>query len=56
MANYITDINTKNVSFSDHLGVLMSLELPNLPKIGRYYWKLNVEMLERDDIKEKFKN
>ena len=56
IVNYITDINVKNVSFSDHSSVIMNLEIPNIPKIGRYYWKLNVELLERDDIKEKFKN
>ena len=56
IVNYITDINVKNVSFSDHSSVIMNLEVPNIPKIGRYYWKLNVELLERDDIKEKFKN
>ena len=56
IVNYITDINVKNVSFSDHSSVIMNLEIPNIPKIGRYYWKLNVELLERDDIKEKFKD
>ena len=54
IVNYITDINVKNVSFSDHSSVIMNLEIPNIPKIGRYYWKLNVELLERDNIKEKF--
>lgn len=56
VANYITDINVNNLSFSDHSSVIINLETPNLAKIGRYYWKLNIELVERNDIKEIFKN
>lgn len=54
IGNYVRNINVIHVSFSDHSSVMMKLELPNIPKIGKYYWKLNVELLDRKDIKEKF--
>jgi len=56
VANYITDINVNNLSFPDYSSVIINLETPNLAKIGRYYWKLNIELVERNDIKEIFKN
>ena len=55
IGNYITDIKVIHLSFSDHSGVIMNLDLPNIPKIGKYYWKLNVSLLDRKDIKDKFK-
>ena len=55
-ANYISEIRTKNVNFSDHSGVITKINLPNHVKIGKYYWKLNVSLLEDDNIKERFKN
>ena len=42
LSNYITNIDVVNVYFSDHLSVIRELKLLNMPKIGRYYWKLNV--------------
>ena len=56
LANCIVMIDVVNVYFSDHESVIMQIKLPNIPKIGRYYWKLNVNLLEDKNIKTRFKN
>ena len=33
----------------------MSIKIPEIPKIGKFYWKLNVSMLDRVDIKSDFR-
>ena len=55
VGNYVHSIKVVHLSFSDHSCVMMNLEIPDLPKMGKYYWKLNVTLLDRKDIKEKFK-
>ena len=55
LANYIEYIKVVHVNFSDHSSIEMSIKLPEIPKVGRYYWKLNVSMLDRDDIKDEFR-
>ena len=55
MGNYIKHIKVIHVSFPDHSSVMMNLDLPNIPKTGKYYWKMNVDLLDRKDIKDKFK-
>ncbi|CAL4122766.1 unnamed protein product, partial [Meganyctiphanes norvegica] len=55
IGKFINNINLCHVNFSDHSCVMMSLDLPNLPKMGKYYWKMNVELLNRIDIKDDFK-
>ena len=55
LANYIENIKVVHVNFSDHSSIEMSIKLPGIPKVGRYYWKLNVSMLDRDDIKDEFR-
>ena len=30
-----------HVNFSDHSCVQLSLDLPNVPKAGKFYWKMN---------------
>ena len=32
----------------------MIINFPNLPKVGKFYWKLNVALLENEYIKESF--
>ena len=54
LSNCIVFIDVINVYFSDHSSVVMQLKLPNMPKIGRYYWKLNVNLLNDDNIKIRF--
>ena len=55
LANQISKIDVINMYFSDHSGVVMELEIPNIPKIGNYYWKLNVNLLDNENIKNKFR-
>ena len=55
IANYIEYINVGHVNFSDHSSVEMSIEFPNIPKMGKFYWKLNVSLLDDVHIKEDFK-
>ena len=55
LSNYIVMIDVINVSFSDHSGVVMEINLPNIPKIGKYFWKLNVSLLDDDNIKNRFR-
>ena len=53
IANYISNIKVLNVDFSDHSGIFMEISLPNVPKVGKYYWKLIVSLLDNDEIKDK---
>ena len=55
LANYIENINVTHVNFSDHSSVEMLINLPNIPKMGKFYWKLNVALLDDNHIKEDFK-
>ena len=54
-ANYIEYINVIHINFSDHSSVEMSIKIPEIPKIGKFYWKLNASMLDREDIKNDFR-
>ena len=56
LENYINEIKLIHVNFSDHSSILMTLDIPNVPKTGTYYWKLNVSLLDNVNIKNKFKN
>ena len=55
IANYIERIDVTHVSFSDHSSVEMTIKLPDVPKIGKFYWKLNVALLDDESIKDDFK-
>ena len=55
LANHITDIKTIHVNFSDHSGIIMTINLPDEIKRGKYYWKMNTSLLESKIIKDKFK-
>ena len=55
MANFIKSTEVYNVSFSDHLCVRSEIDLPDIPKAGPYYWKLNTSLLELPDIENRFK-
>ena len=54
LSNYIVKIEVIHMSFSDHSSVKMKVQLSNVPKIGRYYWKLNVNLLNDENIKIRF--
>ena len=54
LCDYVKWIDVINVSFSDHSCVKSVIGLPNLPKAGPYYWKLNTTLLDLPDIETKF--
>ena len=53
--NYISNVKISHVNFSDHSCVQMSLDLPNVPKVGKFYWKMNVSLLDIPDVENSFK-
>ena len=55
MANCISNIKVTHVNFSDHSCVQTSLNLPDIPKKGKGYWKMNTSLLDKEGVKEKFK-
>ena len=55
MYNNVVEIKRVNVSFSDHSCILSRFECENIPKVGKYYWKLNTSLLELEDIDTLFK-
>ena len=55
LANCINNIKVIHVSFSDHSCVQTELNLSEIPKKGRGYWKMNTSLLDNEEIKEKFK-
>ena len=44
------------MTLSDHHIVIAELNIKNLVKVGRFYWKLNTKSLELDGIENEFKN
>ena len=55
LADNIINIKVIHVNFSDHSCVQMEVTIPDIPRIGRGFWKMNVSLLENEYIKEKFK-
>ena len=55
LKNSISDIKTQHVSFSDHAAVILKMNLSNITKKGKFYWKMNVNLLRSVEIKESFK-
>ena len=53
-ANYVRDVHVRHIAFSDHSSINIELQLPNIPKVGNYYWKLNVSLLNNERIKQLF--
>ena len=51
--NHINSCNTVPVAFSDHCMVIISVNLLKT-KTGKGMWKLNVSILNRNDVKENF--
>ena len=46
----------KPVSFSDHSCVFSEIEINGSIGTGKFYWKLNVKLLELDNIELEFKH
>ena len=55
LCNYVKWIDVVNVNFSDHSCVKVVIAMPNIPKVGSYYWKLNTSLLELPGIESRFK-
>ncbi|CAL4118487.1 unnamed protein product, partial [Meganyctiphanes norvegica] len=55
LANYVTNVKTIHVSFSDHSCVWTELNLNDIPKRGKGYWKMNISLLEDNEIRDSFK-
>ena len=54
VGNCVKNVKVCHVNFSDHSGVQMCLDLPNVPKVGKFYWKLNTSLLDIPEIKTSF--
>ena len=52
----VKSIKTIHVNFSDHSSILTDIEITNIPKTGKYYWKLNTSILEIENIENAFKD
>ena len=55
--NFINHINLVDVihtNMSDHSCVRFNLNLPDIPKPGKYFWKLNVSLMDIPEVNEKF--
>ena len=55
LANSISNIVTKPIPFSDHHGVIIDISLNTSIELGRFNWKLNIRLLEDEDIEQEFK-
>ena len=54
LSKYISKVKVCHVNFSDHSGVKITLDLPNVPKVGKFYWKMNTSLLDIPEIKSSF--
>ena len=55
LCQYVKWIDVINVNFSDHSCIKSVIGMPNIPKVGQYYWKLNTALLDLPDIDLRFK-
>ena len=53
--NNVKSIKAIHVNFSDHSSIITEIETSNIPKTGKFYWKLNTSILELEDIEDLFK-
>ena len=54
LSQHLKEIKNVPVTFSDHSCVYMDIEIPNMPKTGKYYWKMNTSLLKNENIRLKF--
>ena len=54
--NHVSHVNIVHTNLSDHSCLKFALDLPNIPKQGKYFWKLNVSLLNLPDVNVKFRN
>ncbi|CAL4183304.1 unnamed protein product, partial [Meganyctiphanes norvegica] len=55
LSKYISNVKTIHVNFSDHSCLYTEFKLPDIPQKGKYYWKMNVSLLDDIEIKNRFK-
>ena len=55
LSNYIQEVKTSAVSFSDHLCVSVNLQISTQIEVGRPLWKLNTSLLDKILNKENFR-
>ena len=55
-ANSIDNVKVIHTNMSDHSCIRLNLNLPNIPKSGKYFCKLNVSLLHVPIVNEKFKD
>ena len=53
LSSSVQNVSVKHANFSDHSCVQIEMKLTNI-KVGKFYWKLNVSLLEDSEIKEEF--
>ena len=53
LSNNVKSVAVKHISFSDHSCVQMEVKLSDI-KIGKFYWKLNLSLLNETDIEDDF--
>ena len=54
LGDYITNIKLNHTNLSDHSCVLINIDIPNIPKTGYYYWKMNTTLLDNKNVQEAF--
>ena len=54
LSQHLKEIRNIPVTFSDHSCVYLDIEIPNMPKTGKYYWKMNTSLLKNENIRSKF--
>ena len=55
LSKYVSNVKTIHVNFSDHSCLYTEFKLPDIPQKGKYYWKMNVSLLDDIEIKNRFK-
>ena len=54
LVNCINNVYLKHTNISDHSCIIINLSISNMPKIGKYYWKMNSTLLDDINIKNDF--
>ena len=55
LSKYVYNVKVINISFSDHSCLYSEFKFPDIPQKGKYYWKMNVSLLDDQEIKERFR-
>ena len=55
LSNCVSNVKVINVNFSDHSCLFSEFNFPDIPQKGKFYWKMNVSLLDDQEIKERFR-